>query len=149
MKERRTRTNSEPPTRARSGFTLIELLLVLVILAVLAALVVPRFANRSEQARIAAARADIANLGGQLDIFEVDCGRFPSSEEGLRALVEPPPSAKSWKGPYIKRAMPKDPWGNPYVYQYPGQHNINGYDLHTLGPDGHEGNDDIDNWSQQ
>lgn len=149
MKERRTETNSKPPTRARSGFTLIELLLVLVILAVLAALVVPRFANRSEQARIAAARADIANLGGQLDIFEVDCGRFPSSEEGLRALVEPPPSAKSWKGPYIKRAMPKDPWGNPYVYQYPGQHNINGYDLHSLGPDGHEGNDDIDNWSQQ
>ena len=131
-----------------SGFTLIELLLVLVILAVLAAVVVPKFTNRSEQARITAARTDIANLEGTLDALEIDVGRFPTTEEGLRALVEQPPSAKSWKGPYIKRGVPNDPWGNPYVYRYPGQHNINEYDLHSLGPDGHEGNDDIDNWSQ-
>lgn len=134
---------------SRSGFTLIELLLVLVILAVLAAVVVPKFTNRSEQARITAANTDISNLGVSLDAFEIDAGRFPSSDEGLRALVQQPSSARSWKGPYIKRGVPNDPWGNPYAYQYPGQHNVSSYDLHSMGPDGHEGGDDIDNWSQQ
>ncbi len=135
--------------RLASGFTLIELLLVLVILTVLAAVVVPKFTNRSEQARVTAARTDIANLEVALDAYEIDCGRFPSSEEGLAALVVQPGSARNWKGPYVKRGVPSDPWGNPYVYRYPGQHNPNGYDLHSTGPDGREGTDDIDNWSQQ
>jgi len=131
-----------------SAFTLIELLLVLVILGVLALVVVPKFAGRSEEARKTAARTDISMLEGQIDIFEQDCGRFPSNDEGLAALVSAPPNAPKWKGPYIKRGVPKDPWGNEYVYRYPGTHNANSYDLYSMGPDGREGGDDIDNWTQ-
>jgi general secretion pathway protein G len=134
----------------RAGFTLIELLLVLVILTVLAAVVVPKLAGRPEQARQAAARADITSIETALDTYEIDAGRFPSTEEGLGALIQRPSSARTWNGPYIKRGMPKDPWGNLYVYRYPGQHNPGGYDLLSFGSDGHEGGtDDIDNWSQQ
>ena len=136
-------------SQIRGAFTLIELLLVLVILAVLAAVVVPKFTHRSEEAKIAAAKADIAGLGLALDAYEIDNGRFPSSDEGLAALVQAPGSAQSWKGPYIKQAVEKDPWGNPYVYRAPGQHNAAGYDLYSFGPDGREGNDDIDNWSKR
>ena len=132
------------------GFTLIELLLVLVILTALAAIVVPKFTRRSEQARITAARADIANLEVALDAFEVDTGRYPATEEALVALVKMPADVTEWHGPYIKRDIPKDPWGNPYVYQCPGQHNTSDYDLCSFGPDRQEGgDDDIDNWSQQ
>ena len=132
-------------TRRDSGFTLIELLLVLVILALLAAVVVPKFTNRSEQARITAAKADIAGLGTALDAYEIDNGRYPTTEEGLQALITPPPSAQPDKGnwPYLKKPVINDPWGNPYVYRYPGQGGPNTYDLYSLGPDGREGNDDV------
>ncbi|HAU37632.1 MAG TPA: type II secretion system protein GspG [Phycisphaerales bacterium] len=141
-----TRRRVRPQLRA---FTLIELLLVLVILAVLAALVVPRFTKRSEQARTTAAATDISNIEVALNAFEVDCGRHPSTDEGLRALIEQPSNAKGWKGPYLTKGLPKDPWGNYYVYRYPGQHN-NDFDLYTYGPDGQDGGgDDIDNWSQK
>lgn len=132
------------------GFTLIELLLVMVILTVLAAVVVPKFTKRSEQARITAANTDISNLEVALDAFEVDMGRYPTSTEGLKALVEQPTSTTTvkWKGPYIKRGIPSDPWGNQYIYTIPGKHNTSGYDLFSYGPDGKEGgSDDIDNWS--
>ncbi len=136
--------------RRRSGFTLIELLLVLVILATLAAVVVPRFAKRSEQAKITAAGADIANLEVALDSFEVDTSRYPTTEEGLSALVEQPSNVTTWHGPYIKRGVPKDPWGNGYVYTCPGTHNTSGYDIYSFGPDGVDGGgDDIDNWSER
>jgi len=136
--------------RPSRGFTLVELLLVLVILAVLAAIVVPKFTKRSEQARIAAATTDIASFGTALDMFELDVGRYPSSDEGLKALVEQPSNAKEWKGPYLKRTIGNDPWGHPYIYRAPGAHNANGYDLYSYGPDGAEGGgDDIDNWSQK
>ena len=135
--------------RANRAFTLIELLLVLVILGVLAAIVVPKFTKRSEQARITAATADIANLGTALDAFEVDTGRYPTGEEALKALMDQPSNAKDWKGPYLKRSITNDPWGNPYIYKCPGQHNAKGYDLYSYGPDGQEGGgDDIDNWSE-
>jgi len=137
-------------TSVRRGFTLIELLLVLVILTALAAIVVPKFTRRSEHARITAARADIANLEVALDAFEVDTGRYPTTEEGLAALVKEPSDVTGWHGPYIKRDVPKDPWGNPYVYESPGQHNTTDYDLWSFGPNKQEGgDDDIDNWSQQ
>lgn len=139
------------PARGREAraFTLVELLLVLVILAVLAMVVVPKFTGRSEQARETAAKTDIANLETALDAFEVDCGRFPSTEEGLRVLLEPPAGVQNWRGPYIKRA-PVDPWGNAYVYRYPGAHNAGSYDLSSPGPDGREGGDnDVTNWSQR
>jgi len=131
------------------AFTLIELLLVLVILAALAAVVVPKFTKRSEQARVTAARTDIANLEVALDAFEIDTGRYPTTEEALTALVEKPADIKGWLRPYIKRGVPKDPWGHLYVYQQPGQHNEDGYDLYSYGPDGKDGtDDDIVNWSE-
>jgi len=135
--------------RRTAAFSLIELLLVLVILAVLAAVIVPKFTNRSEQARVTAAKTDISMLETALDAYEIDNGGFPSTEEGLGALVQAPGSAADWKGPYIKRGAPSDPWGNAYVYRYPGTNNPNSYDLSSLGPDGREGNDDINNWSRQ
>lgn len=130
------------------GFTLIELLLVMVILSVLAAVVVPKFTRRSEQARIVAAQTSIANLEVALEAFEIDTGRYPSTEEGLRALINEPPMISSWRGPYIRRGLPSDPWGNPYIYKSPGDNNPNSYDLYSYGPDGQEGGgDDVDNWS--
>ncbi len=129
-----------------TAFTLIELLLVLVILAVLAAVVVPKFTSRSEQARTTAAKTDISSMETALDAFEVDCGRFPSTEESLRALVEQPANVQGWRGPYIKRGVPNDPWGNAYAYRFPGVNNANSYDLYSMGPDGREGADDITNW---
>ncbi len=132
----------------KRGFTLVELLLVLVILASLAVIVVPKLTGRSEQARVTAAQTDIAHLETALDAFEVDNGRYPTTEEGIAALVEAPPDLDEWRGPYIKRGVPNDPWGTPYVYTYPGRYNTSGYDLYSMGPDGQEGgDDDIDNWS--
>lgn len=131
----------------RNAFTLIELLLVLVILAVLAAVVVPKFTNRSEQAKITAAKTDISNMETALDVFETDNGRYPTNDEGLQALVQNPGNLQDWKGPYLKR-LNMDPWQHPYVYSSPGQHNPTGVDLYSLGPDGREGNDDITNWNQ-
>ena len=132
---------------SRQAFTLIELLLVLVILAVLAAVVVPKFVGRSEQARITAAKTQIASFETSLTSFEVDCGRFPTTDEGLTALVVQPQNVKDWKG-YMK-SVPKDPWGNAYVYKYPGVHNPSEYDIYSLGPDGREGNDDVTNWTTE
>lgn len=137
-------------SNGRGGFTLIELLLVLVILSVLAAVVVPKFTRRSEQARVTAARTDIANLEVALDAYEIDTGRFPTAQQGLEALVEEPNDVRDWRGPYIKRGVPQDPWGNAYVYRYPGDQNENGYDLYSFGPDGQSGGgDDVTNWSER
>jgi len=136
--------------RRHRGFTLVELLLVMAILAILAVIVVPKFTGRSQQAKITAAGADIANLEVALDAFEIDCSRYPTTVEGIQVLVEQPSGLTEWRGPYLKRGVPKDPWHNPYVYVYPGRHNRNGYDLYSLGPDGQEGGgDDIDNWSER
>ncbi|HEV2296166.1 MAG TPA: type II secretion system major pseudopilin GspG [Tepidisphaeraceae bacterium] len=132
---------------ANSAFTLIELLLVLVILGVLAAIVVPKLAGRSEDAKIKAAAAEISILGGALDTFEVDNGRYPTTEEGLRALVERPANAENWR-PYLKGGVPVDPWKRPYGYSYPGSNNPESFDLYSLGPDGREGGDDITNWER-
>lgn len=143
------RTNAERLNlSARAGFTLIELLLVMVILTVLAAIVVPKFVHRGEQARVTAAHTDISNLETALDTFDVDTGRYPTGNEGLGALVQQPANLQGWNGPYISRGVPNDPWGHPYVYKCPGDHNTNGYDLYSYGPDGQEGGgDDIDNWT--
>src|SRR3954466_2460350 len=119
------KTRATSGSRAHKSFTLIELLLVMVILVVLAAVVVPKFTSRSEQARITAAKTDISSFETALDAFEVDCGRYPTNEEGLTALVQQPPNVQNWRG-YLKRAVPNDPWGNPYAYRYPGTHNANG-----------------------
>jgi len=132
----------------RGGFTLVEMLLVLVILATLAAIVVPKFAGRSQQAKETAARSQIASFEMALDAFEVDNGYFPTGPDGLRELVEAPSDAGDWRGPYLKKpVIPVDPWGNEYIYAYPGKENADGYDLLCMGADGREGgNDDINNW---
>jgi general secretion pathway protein G len=136
--------------KVTGGFTLIELLLVLVILAALAGIVVPKFTSRSKEARVTAARVEISNLEGAIDLFEQDTGRYPTTSEGLAALVQQPSGVVDWHGPYIKRGVPKDPWGNPYVYKQPGQYNQYGYDIYSFGPNGQQGGgDDIDNWSEQ
>lgn len=133
----------------RRGFTLIELLLVLVILAALAAIVVPKFTKRGEQAKLTAAATQIANFEAALRMFEVDCGRFPTTEEGLQALVVQPPNVTNWQG-YMEKGIPKDPWGSPYIYRCPGTHNQASYDLYSYGPDLQDGGgDDIDNWTQK
>jgi len=147
---KRSQTEKGFKIGSKGGFTLIELLLVMVILTVLAAVVVPKFTKRSEQARITAANTDISNLEVALDAFEVDMGRYPTSTEGMKALVDEPSGTKtsSWKGPYIRRGIPNDPWGNPYIYTIPGKHNTSGFDLYSYGTDGQDGGgDDIDNWS--
>jgi general secretion pathway protein G len=131
----------------RSGFTLIELLLVLVILGVLAAIVVPKFSGRTEQARITAAQSQISTFSTALDAFEVDNGYYPRGKSGLNDLVVAPRDAQSWRGPYLQKDIPNDPWGNPYIYESPGKNNPSGYDISSMGPDGQANtDDDITNW---
>ena len=144
-------TSQRTPHRRRSAFTLIELLLVLVILGILTAVVATKFSGRSESARNTAARTDISQMDTALDAFEVDNGRYPTTDEGLKHLTTPIPNAKDpTKWPYLKRPVGNDPWGRPYQYRNPGQNNTNGYDLFSMGPDGQEGGtDDITNWQQQ
>jgi general secretion pathway protein G len=139
--------------RDERGVTLIEMMLVIIIIGILVAMVVPRLTGRSEQARVAAAKADIeANLAVALDLYELDNGVYPTTEQGLDALLEEPsiePIPPAWNGPYLKRRLPKDPWGEAYVYRCPGLHNTKDYDLLSRGPDHVEGSsDDIVNWDQ-
>jgi general secretion pathway protein G len=128
------------------GFTLIELMLVVIIIGALVAMVFPRLTGRSEQARVAAAEADIrSNIATALKLYELDNGNFPSSEEGLNALLSKPSSARSWNGPYLEK-RPIDPWGREYKYKCPGDHRSADYDLYSVGKDGVESADDVKNW---
>ena len=130
----------------RYGFTLIELMLVVIIIGALVAMVMPRLAGRGEQARVATAKADIqTNIATALKLYELDNGSFPSSEEGLNALLSKPSSASNWNGPYLER-KPLDPWGREYNYRSPGEHRTADYDLSSFGNDGTESQDDVKNW---
>jgi general secretion pathway protein G len=132
-------------TKRNHGFTLVEMLLVVTIIGILAALVIPKIAGTSESAREKAAYADIkGGIKTALDRYEVENGSYP---KGLQDLITRPNDAKSWSGPYLDE-LPKDPWGQPYVYVYPGRNNTTGYDLYSVGHDGQDGTaDDIGNWS--
>ncbi|MBF0533364.1 MAG: type II secretion system major pseudopilin GspG [Candidatus Omnitrophica bacterium] len=132
----------------RRGFTLIEIMLVVIIIAALSAMVVPRLVGRSDQAKVSVAKSDIeGNLATALRLFELDNGFFPTTTQGLEALrVRPaaPPTPRNWNGPYIEKD-PVDPWGNPYVYESPGKHRPD-YDLYSKGRDASSPDDDIKNW---
>ena len=134
--------------RSLTGFTLIEILLVVIIIGILAGLVVPNLVGRGEEARRQAASADInGGLAAAIDLFELDNGKYP---DALEDLVRDPGTAKNWRGPYVKKGIPQDPWGSHYVYMFPGTHNASSYDLSSAGPDGQEGTtDDITNWETE
>jgi general secretion pathway protein G len=137
--------------RSQSGFTLIEIMVVVVILGILAALVVPQVMNRPDQAKVTVAKGDIKAIGAALDMYKLDNFAYPSTQQGLEALVSRPsgnPPAKNWnKDGYLKK-LPVDPWGNPYQFLSPGSKGT--YDLYSLGADGKEGGSDNDadiaNW---
>lgn len=134
----------------RKAFTLVEMLLVLVILATLAAIVIPNISGRSQQAKVTATKSQISSFEMALDSFEVDNGYYPKGSEGLTALIQQPSGATSWKGPYLKKGIPTDSWGNQFVYDCPGKHHTDGYDLLSPGPDGRPGTeDDITNWDDE
>jgi len=135
---------NETTRRRRRAFTLVEMLLVITIIGILAALVVPKMMGRSEQARQAAARADISSIKTALDAFEVDNGYYPKN---LLDLIQQPRDTRNWHGPYLDK-IPQDPWGNNYEYVYPGRHNASSYDLMSYGQDGKAGTeDDVANWT--
>lgn len=135
----------------RSGFTLIELLLVLTILGILAAIVVPKIAGRSEDARKQAAVTQLSAFKTALNTFEVDNGYYPKGQNGLLDLIQRPRDAQNWHGPYLDTdTVPKDPWGHDYSYVCPGKHNTSSYDISSSGPDGQAGNDDdITSWTKK
>jgi general secretion pathway protein G len=136
--------NSES-RRSERGFSLIELIVVLVILGLLAAVVGPKVYDKLAKGKDQIAKIQIKEIEGAIQLFAFDLGRNPDSGEGLEALVRNPGSLDSWKGPYLAKALPADPWGHAYLYRNPGQHGD--FDLYSPGADGTDGtDDDICNW---
>jgi general secretion pathway protein G len=135
--------------RRQAGFTLIEIMVVMVIIGLLMALVGPNLIGRSEKAKTQAAAMQIERLGTVLDTFRLDIGRYPTTQEGLQALVQRPSGLERWDGPYLNKGVPKDPWDRPYVYRSPGEGG-RPYDIYSLGADGAPGgqdnNRDITSW---
>jgi general secretion pathway protein G len=144
-----------PNSKARvrqAGFTLIEIMVVVVILGILAAIVVPNIISKPDDARVVKARTDIQALESALNMYKLDNFYYPSTQQGLEALVAKPggePAARNWRQPYVQK-LPKDPWGNPYQYLQPGQHGE--FDLFSFGKDGKAGGEgheaEIGNWNQ-
>ncbi len=137
-----------PMSRPAGGFTLLELLVVMVIIGLLAGFVAPRYFAQVGKSQVKVARAQIDALDKALDQFRLDVGRYPTSEEGLAALNVAPTGESNWAGPYLKKGVPMDPWGRPYVYTQPGSHGD--FDLMSYGRDGRPGGTgedaDIGNW---
>jgi general secretion pathway protein G len=133
--------------RASDAFTLVEIMVVVVILGILAATIIPQFIGTTKDAKISAAKAQIAELESALERFYVHMDRYPTAEEGLKALVEPPAGAEQkWRGPYIKQ-LRTDPWGNPYQYGIPGTHHPASFDIWSRGAEGGQGDAaEIGNW---
>jgi general secretion pathway protein G len=137
----------------RRGFTLIEIVVVITVIAILATLVAPNVFRHVDSAQDATARAQIEMLGAALDAYRLDNGRYPTTQQGLAALRTSPsadPRPRSWRGPYLRRDVPLDPWDNAYVYVSPGNENPNGFDLLSYGSDGRPGGEadaaDIVSW---
>lgn len=136
-------------SRREGGFTLMELLVVMAIIGLLAVLVAPRVIGFLSGAKVDTATVQVDRLSGVLDLYRLEIGQYPSQDDGLVVLVDRPANAANWNGPYIRnRDSLTDPWGNPYLYRYPGEHGE--FDLYTLGADGREGGDgenqDITSW---
>ncbi len=139
----------------QSGFTLIEIMVVVVILGVLAAIVVPNIMSRPDQAKVTVANADVKAIASSLEMYRLDNGFYPSTDQGLEALVREPsgnPEPRNWNPDGYLKKLPQDPWGNAYQYEQPGTKNITSYDLYSLGADGRVGGDgfnaDIGNWDE-
>ena len=137
--------------RGEGGFTLIEILVVIAIIALIMSLVGPRVLNYLGESKVKAAKIQIQSFGSALDLFNLDTGRYPSTSEGLTALVQSPGTIPSWNGPYLKGGvLPNDPWGKSYVYRSPGEHGP--YDIMSYGSDGQEGGTgtaaDIASWTR-
>lgn len=129
---------SRAARRGEQGFTLVEILVVITIIGLIMALVAPRVLNYLSDAKVKAARIQIESLSSTLDLYYLDTGRYPSTSEGLAALVQRPAGLEGWNGPYLKGGfVPNDPWGHPYVYRTPGEHGT--YDIVSYGADGQEG----------
>ena len=136
------------PRGARGGFTLLELLVVMVIIGLLAAYVAPRYFSQLGKSEVRSAQAQVAALRSALDTYRLDIGRYPSTEQGLAALLTRPQGVARWSGPYLQKALPPDPWGRPYQYKSPGEHGD--FDLFSFGRDGQPGGSgddaDITSW---
>jgi general secretion pathway protein G len=133
-----------------AGFTLLEIMVVVIIIGVLAATIIPQFMGTTHDAKVSAAKADVAQLENALERFNLHMDRYPTMDEGLKVLVESPTGEdKKWRGPYIKLLRP-DPWGNPYQYRVPGMHHATTFDVWSRGADGQDGgegpNADVGNW---
>ena len=123
---------------SQQGFTLVEMLVVITIIGLIMGLIGPRVLNYLSESKVKAAKIQLQSFGGALDLFYLDAGRFPSTSEGLTALVRPTPGVAAWNGPYLKGGnVPNDPWNNGYVYRSPGEHGP--YDIVSYGADGQEG----------
>jgi len=131
--------------RDDSGFTLLEILVVIAILGLLIGLVAPAALRQLGGARISVAKQSIERIGSVLDMYKLDVGSYPSSDQGLRALVEQPSGVTTWNGPYVKGNVPVDPWNHSYTYANPSSHPGHDYDLCSAGPNGTGGNDSICN----
>ena len=142
------RDSSPVLRRARRGFTLLELLVVMVIIGLLAGYVGPRYFAQIGKSEVKVARAQIDALEKALDQYRLDVGHYPSTEQGLAALFAPPANEPKWAGPYLKKKVPDDPWGRPFIYKIPGEHGE--FDLYSYGKDGQPGGSgedaDVTNW---
>ncbi len=140
-------------SRSRRGaaFSILELLLVLVILAILSGIVGVKFAGQSAKAKVTAAKTQLSEYKTALGLYEINVGAYPTTQQGLEALVEQPSNLDDWTGPYLNADTEfKDQWGNDWQYRYPGTQNEEGFDLYSFGPDGKEGgDDDVANWNEE
>ena len=137
----------------RAGFTLVEILVVIIVIAMLATLVAPSVFQHVDEAKASTAKAQIEMLSAALDAYRLDNDRYPTTDQGLAALRAAPtasPAPRRWRGPYLRRELPVDPWGKPYVFRSPGTVNPESFDLLTLGRDGREGGQgedaDVTSW---
>jgi general secretion pathway protein G len=145
-----TSTRATRHRRQRRGFTLIEIIAVIVVISVLATLVAPNVFQHVGSAKSATARSQIEMLGAALDAYRLDASRYPTTEQGLDALMRAPAGTANWRGPYLRKDVPADPWGRASVYRSPGEVQRNGYDLSSLGADGRAGGEgedaDVASW---